>query len=501
MSDIFISYKREEQSVARMLADALESKGWSVWWDPKLRAGEHFDDVIENALTDAKCVIVLWSQRSIKSRYIKDEASDALKRKKLVPVAIQKVEPPFRFAGLHTVQLLDWDGAESLPEFQKLVADIGSVVDQAPMSVESEVSLTSQGEAPRDDRVVAHYESRRRLFWITSILAVIIACIYPLSLLWTLPWEYAANVYKNGLNYSVFYLLCVPLAVGIFVCVMDAQHLRRLHWGFWVLLVLLFVFSLFLAIQDAMDKGPPHPPQQFYIDSDENRQTIIDFDTKLRKDLLSKNPSSTSGEAIDRYVAYMAGRLRVRQQDIQRFNGFADFIHRGSLTAYVDLILSYLAGLFAITYFWYIFSLRITKNIPPAAQRNGLAFVFILFVFWFPCRVYALWYQSYYEFSSLGNFVPLLAVLAVATITILFLIYRFGLVINILAGTQALAVLGIATTAKFKPTWFGPIGQWLTDLPLIWFISVEAIILLLLFVVVTTFLDEHLKSSYSAMLR
>ena len=61
MSDIFISYKREDQPTARKLADALESEGWSVWWDPKLRAGEHFDDVIEKALKEAKCVIVMWS--------------------------------------------------------------------------------------------------------------------------------------------------------------------------------------------------------------------------------------------------------------------------------------------------------------------------------------------------------------------------------------------------------------------------------------------------------
>ena len=68
MSDIFISYKREEQATARKLANALESEGWTVWWDPKLRAGEHFDDVIEKALNEAKCVIVTWSKRSVQSR-------------------------------------------------------------------------------------------------------------------------------------------------------------------------------------------------------------------------------------------------------------------------------------------------------------------------------------------------------------------------------------------------------------------------------------------------
>jgi len=65
MSDIFISYKREEQATARKLANALESEGWTVWW---LRAGEHFDDVIEKALNEAKCVIVMWSKRSVQSR-------------------------------------------------------------------------------------------------------------------------------------------------------------------------------------------------------------------------------------------------------------------------------------------------------------------------------------------------------------------------------------------------------------------------------------------------
>jgi hypothetical protein len=95
MSDIFISYKREEQAIARKLADALENEGWSVWWDPKLRAGEHFDDVIEKALKESKCVVVIWSERSIQSRYIRDEATYALDQGKLVPVVIENVNLPF----------------------------------------------------------------------------------------------------------------------------------------------------------------------------------------------------------------------------------------------------------------------------------------------------------------------------------------------------------------------------------------------------------------------
>jgi TIR domain len=75
MSDIFISYKHEDEEAARKIASALEEEGWTVWWDPKLRAGEHFDDAIEHALTAANCVIVLWSEASLKSQYGRDEAT------------------------------------------------------------------------------------------------------------------------------------------------------------------------------------------------------------------------------------------------------------------------------------------------------------------------------------------------------------------------------------------------------------------------------------------
>ena len=76
---VFISYKREERDIAKQLASALERASWQVWWDPHLRAGERFDDVIEAAIKDSVAVVVLWSERSVESQYVKDEASLALR--------------------------------------------------------------------------------------------------------------------------------------------------------------------------------------------------------------------------------------------------------------------------------------------------------------------------------------------------------------------------------------------------------------------------------------
>lgn len=93
-----------------------------------MRSGERFDDVIERELNLAKCVIVLWSHRSVQSQYVKDEAAHALKLNKLVPVAIEEVELPLRFEGLQTLFLTGWDGSASFPAFQKLLEDVGRII-------------------------------------------------------------------------------------------------------------------------------------------------------------------------------------------------------------------------------------------------------------------------------------------------------------------------------------------------------------------------------------
>ncbi len=133
--DIFISYAREDQSQAQRLARALEEQDWSVWWDLKLRPGERFDEVIEQVIDSSGCVIVIWSSHSVKSRYVKDEAAYALDLNKLVPISIEAVENvkiPFRFRGLHTPSLSNWDGARNSYHFTSLVEAIADLLGAKP---------------------------------------------------------------------------------------------------------------------------------------------------------------------------------------------------------------------------------------------------------------------------------------------------------------------------------------------------------------------------------
>ena len=68
MSDIFISYSRQDLPRARHIEHALSQCGWSVFWDRDLLPGEGYRRAIAHELKEARCVIVLWSRTSIVPR-------------------------------------------------------------------------------------------------------------------------------------------------------------------------------------------------------------------------------------------------------------------------------------------------------------------------------------------------------------------------------------------------------------------------------------------------
>lgn len=136
MSDIFISYAREDRDKAKTLADLFQQQGWSVWWDRSIPPGRSFDEVIEEALGAAKCVVVLWSKTSGSSDWVKGEAAEGLQRKILVPVRIESSSVPLEFRRLQTVDLSDWEGDAGHPELggflDAVAANIKGVVRQPP---------------------------------------------------------------------------------------------------------------------------------------------------------------------------------------------------------------------------------------------------------------------------------------------------------------------------------------------------------------------------------
>jgi hypothetical protein len=93
MPDVFISYAREDWAFANLLADALTQRGYEVWWDKELVAGqEGFRDVLTRKLQEARALIVIWSPDSANSQWVREEAGDAKHFGKLIATKLPAME-------------------------------------------------------------------------------------------------------------------------------------------------------------------------------------------------------------------------------------------------------------------------------------------------------------------------------------------------------------------------------------------------------------------------
>lgn len=105
MADVFLSYSQRDLRHTRAIIRALESAGLSVWWDRRLLAGNEFSREIREQLETCAAVVVLWSERSVISSWVLDEAANGLNTGRLVPASLDGTEPPLGFGQVHTVDL------------------------------------------------------------------------------------------------------------------------------------------------------------------------------------------------------------------------------------------------------------------------------------------------------------------------------------------------------------------------------------------------------------
>jgi uncharacterized membrane protein YhaH (DUF805 family) len=119
MADVFISYAREDRARAEQVARGLEALGLQAFWDTDIPPGQTWADYIEGKLTACKAVVVLWSEHSTKSQWVREEARMGRDKSKLIPALIDGSQMPFGFGEVQAANLATWRGDLNHPEWTR----------------------------------------------------------------------------------------------------------------------------------------------------------------------------------------------------------------------------------------------------------------------------------------------------------------------------------------------------------------------------------------------
>jgi hypothetical protein len=131
---VFVSYSHPDRERVRplvlLLHRKLEPIGGSVFWDEQLAVGAPLSEWVQKLLSEAACVVVVWTHTSVGSQWVHGECEGARKDGRLVPVAIDAnaaIPPPFN--ALKHAELLNWTGDDG-PGFAAIWISILNLLER-----------------------------------------------------------------------------------------------------------------------------------------------------------------------------------------------------------------------------------------------------------------------------------------------------------------------------------------------------------------------------------
>jgi len=150
MADVFVSYARADKSRVAPLVTAIESKGWSVWWDPEITPGQEFDDQIDAEIDAAKAVLVVWTPTSVASRWVRGEAREAAERGVLVPVRFEQARLPMDVRAIHTTDLDGWGENSTSAQAQEFLRALGVMIARSQAAQAAKSASASESASGKD---------------------------------------------------------------------------------------------------------------------------------------------------------------------------------------------------------------------------------------------------------------------------------------------------------------------------------------------------------------
>jgi hypothetical protein len=130
MADLFISYSRNDRERCTAIRDALTALRVQVWSDARIGAGSSFDREIEREIAAARALLVLWSEDSVESDWVRNEARTGKEQDRLVATQIAPCQLPLEFRSVQAELLPEGAEGTGHPAWLNVLSRIGELVDR-----------------------------------------------------------------------------------------------------------------------------------------------------------------------------------------------------------------------------------------------------------------------------------------------------------------------------------------------------------------------------------
>jgi tetratricopeptide (TPR) repeat protein len=173
MADVFVSYARGDQPLAAKIAQHLVGAGFTAWWDSALLPHNSFATVIEEEIRAARAVLVIWSEKAIRSEWVRGEAELARAQGKLIQVSVDGSPIPLPFNQYQAADLRRWKGHASDPQWRKVLASVAHFT-KAPEAKSSAARSIATPQTSKSFGAISFLRQLPRL-WIAGATVVALA--------------------------------------------------------------------------------------------------------------------------------------------------------------------------------------------------------------------------------------------------------------------------------------------------------------------------------------
>lgn len=158
MADIFISYLSVNRPLANRVADVLQDKGLTVWFDRELQTGMTYREEIAREIATAPIVLLIWTADALRSPWVLDEAETARRRGALLTVVVGSTVVPRNLRGTVVSSISDGATGPSAGETDLIYDAVADV-------------LSSQGDAR-----IAAAQQRSRI--VVRVVDMLVTALY-----------------------------------------------------------------------------------------------------------------------------------------------------------------------------------------------------------------------------------------------------------------------------------------------------------------------------------